>query len=173
MNFVCEILTIARILCFGFFVSKAFLWLIPHRVVTLTNFIQDGSYQHYRFQGSHDIVRGDQPRHIWVKTTALNIFCLRDYFMLRSQFLGAFATLRKVTVSFSMSVRLPAWNNSASTGWICMKFDISEFFENLWGEFRFDYNLRRITVLYIETYIFFYNISLSSSQNEKCFRQKL
>jgi hypothetical protein len=31
-------------------------------------------------------------------------------------FLGAFAELRKGTVSFFMSVRLSAWNNSAPTG---------------------------------------------------------
>ena len=31
-------------------------------------------------------------------------------------FLGAFAKFRKVTISFFMSVRLSAWNNSAFTG---------------------------------------------------------
>jgi len=38
--------------------------------------------------------------------------------------LGAFVRLRKATVSFVVSVRLSAWNNSASTGRIFMKFDI-------------------------------------------------
>ena len=38
--------------------------------------------------------------------------------------LGAFATLRKATVSFVVSVRLSATNNSASTGGIFIKFDI-------------------------------------------------
>ena len=46
---------------------------------------------------------------------------------------GAFAKLRKATVSFVMSVRLsvclPARDNSASTGWVFMKFDIWAFFE--------------------------------------------
>ena len=41
-----------------------------------------------------------------------------------STVLGAFTTLRKATVSFVVSVRLSAWNNSASTGRIFMKFDI-------------------------------------------------
>jgi hypothetical protein len=41
-----------------------------------------------------------------------------------STVLGAFVTLRKSTVSFAVSVRLFAWNNSASTGRIFMKFDI-------------------------------------------------
>ena len=31
-------------------------------------------------------------------------------------FLGAFAKLRKATISFIMSVRLPAWNNSPLDG---------------------------------------------------------
>jgi hypothetical protein len=47
---------------------------------------------------------------------------------------GAFAKLRKATVSF-MSVDLSAWNNSAATGRIFMKFDIGGFFENLSRKF--------------------------------------
>jgi len=47
-------------------------------------------------------------------------------------FLGAIAKLRKATISLFMSVRLSirpsAWNNSASTGRIFMKFDIWGFF---------------------------------------------
>jgi hypothetical protein len=39
-------------------------------------------------------------------------------------FLGAFAKLRKATISFVMSVRLPSWNISAPTGRIFMKSDI-------------------------------------------------
>jgi hypothetical protein len=46
-------------------------------------------------------------------------------------FLGAFAKLRKAIISFVMSVCPSAWNNSAPTGWIFMKFDIWAFFENL------------------------------------------
>jgi len=56
-----------------------------------------------------------------------------------SLFLGAFAILQKVTISLVMSVRLPAclsicpsaWNNSAPTGWIFMKFSIWLFFKYL------------------------------------------
>jgi len=36
-------------------------------------------------------------------------------------FLGAFATLGKVTIII-MSVRPPAWNNSATAEWVCVKF---------------------------------------------------
>jgi hypothetical protein len=48
------------------------------------------------------------------------------------EFLGAFAT-----ISFVMSVRPPAWNNSAPTGLIFMKFDIWALFENLSRKFKF------------------------------------
>ena len=47
------------------------------------------------------------------------------------QFLGAFAKLQKEIISFIMSVRLSACNNSAPTRRIFMKFDISEFFETV------------------------------------------
>jgi len=43
--------------------------------------------------------------------------------------LGAFAKLRKATISFVMSVRLSGhpsvWNNSTPTGRIFMKFDMT------------------------------------------------
>jgi hypothetical protein len=45
--------------------------------------------------------------------------------------LGAFAKLRKATISFVMSVFLSAWNNSIPTGRIFMKFDILVILENL------------------------------------------
>jgi len=45
-------------------------------------------------------------------------------FEVGTQFLGAFAKLRKAAISFVMSVRLSAWNNSAPTGRIFIKFDI-------------------------------------------------
>jgi hypothetical protein len=45
-----------------------------------------------------------------------------------AEFLGAFAKVRKATISFVISVRpfvrLSAWNNSAPTGQIFMKFGI-------------------------------------------------
>ena len=47
---------------------------------------------------------------------------------------GAVAKLRKATVSFMSaypSVRPSAWNNSASTGLTSIKFDILNFFDNL------------------------------------------
>ena len=42
-------------------------------------------------------------------------------------FLGAFAKLRKATISFVISVCLSAWKNSAPIGRIFMKFDIGIF----------------------------------------------
>jgi hypothetical protein len=44
--------------------------------------------------------------------------------LLLLHFFGAFAKLRKATISFVMSIRLSAWNISAPTGRIFMKFDI-------------------------------------------------
>jgi len=46
------------------------------------------------------------------------------------QILGAFAQLRKAAVSFVVCVRSSAWNISATTGRIFMKFIIWVFFEN-------------------------------------------
>jgi len=46
-------------------------------------------------------------------------------------FLGPFAKLRKRNTGFVMSVRPAAWNNSAPTVRILMKFYISVFFEKL------------------------------------------
>jgi hypothetical protein len=42
-------------------------------------------------------------------------------------FLGVFAKFRKAAIDFVMSVRLSAWNNSAATGHILIKFDMSTF----------------------------------------------
>jgi len=54
-----------------------------------------------------------------------------------TRFLGTFEKLTKSTVSFITSVRLSAWNNSAPTGGIFLKFDIWVFFENLSRNFKF------------------------------------
>jgi hypothetical protein len=53
------------------------------------------------------------------------------------RFLGAFVKLWKANVSFVMSARLSAWNNSAPTGRNFIKFDICIFFENMPRKFRF------------------------------------
>jgi hypothetical protein len=52
-------------------------------------------------------------------------------------FLGTVVKLRKATISFVKSVRPSAWNNSAPTGQIFMKFDIWVFFEDLLRKFKF------------------------------------
>jgi hypothetical protein len=76
--------------------------------------------------------------------------------------LGAFAKLRKATISFFMSVCPTAWNKSASTGRIFMKVGIWVFFENLSRKFKFHWNMTRITgTLDEDKHIFFYIISLS------------
>ena len=45
-------------------------------------------------------------------------------------FLGAFALLRKATVILVMFILSSAWNTSAPTGWIFIKFGTWEFFGN-------------------------------------------
>ena len=61
------------------------------------------------------------------------------------RFLGAFAKLRKCTVSFVMSVRLSACYSLAPTGRVFMKFDILAFFENLLIKFKFHQYCTRTT----------------------------
>jgi len=64
--------------------------------------------------------------------------------------IGPFTKLRKATISFVTSVRLSAWNNLAPTGQIFVKFEIWVFFENLSRKFKFDWNLTRITGIYMQ-----------------------
>ena len=54
-------------------------------------------------------------------------------------FLGVFAKLQRATISFVvfLSVRPSAWNNSAPTGRIFLKFDIRVFFEKLSKKFTY------------------------------------
>jgi hypothetical protein len=61
-----------------------------------------------------------------------------------TSFLGAFENLRKATLSFVMSVCPSAWNNSAPTGRIFVKFSIWVFLENSSGKFKFRQNQSRI-----------------------------
>jgi len=61
------------------------------------------------------------------RCSVLRFVCVMEtvsvLFEVGTQFLGSFAKLRKATTCFVMSVRLSAWNNSAPTGRIFMKFD--------------------------------------------------
>jgi hypothetical protein len=75
--------------------------------------------------------------------------------------LGAFAKFRKPTISFVMSVCPSASNNSATTGWIFMKFYIRLLFDNLWIKFKFHSNLIKITGTLHEELRTFMIISLS------------
>jgi len=77
--------------------------------------------------------------------------------------LGAFAKLRRTTVSFVMSVRMSfrpsLWNTSAPTERILLKSHICVFFENLSIIFKFHSNLTRITCLVLEDHYTFMIIS--------------
>jgi len=59
--------------------------------------------------------------------------------------LGTFAKLRKATISFVMSVRLSAWNKSAPTERIFVKFGIWGVLEHLLRKLKFRYNRTRTT----------------------------
>ena len=63
-------------------------------------------------------------------------------------FLAAFAILRRLNISFVLCVCSPirpsAWNSSAPTRQIVIKFDIWVFFENLLGKFKIHLSLTRI-----------------------------
>jgi hypothetical protein len=60
-------------------------------------------------------------------------------------FLDVLAKLRKSTICFVVYVRPSAWNNSAPTKVIFIKFDIVIFFENLSRKFKYHLVLTRIT----------------------------
>jgi len=62
-----------------------------------------------------------------------------------SQLFRQVHNIAKTTISFVMSVRLSAKNNSVPAGRIFFKFCIWEVFENMSRKFIFDYNLTRIT----------------------------
>jgi hypothetical protein len=50
-----------------------------------------------------------------------------------SSIIMSYAQLRKATISVVMSVCLFAWNNTAATGWIFVKFYIGDFIK-IYGE---------------------------------------
>jgi hypothetical protein len=74
---------------------------------------------------------------------------LRTYDFL--SLLSALAKLRKATINFLVSLRLPIWNNSAPTARILMKFYSLLFFENLFRKFNFRYNRTKITLFCMKT----------------------
>jgi len=91
-----------------------------------------------------------------------------------------FRHLRKITKSdywlfhVCLSVLQFASNNVAPTGRILMKFDIWGFFENHLRESKIWSKCHKNNRYYTWRPVYIYdNISLISSQKEKCFKQKL
>ena len=89
--------------------------------------------------------------------------------------IGAFVQLRRATITFAMSIRLPVLTKQFGSHW-------TDFYE-IWHLSIFRKSVAKIQVLLISyknngyftwrpKYIFDH-ISLKSSQNENCFRQKL
>jgi hypothetical protein len=77
------------------------------------------------------------------------------------QVLGAFAQLRKATISFIMSVCPPTWNNSVPTRRVFIKCDISLFLENVFRKVKLHYNMIRITATVRQIHLFSSDIVLS------------
>jgi hypothetical protein len=89
-------------------------------------------------------------------------------------FLGELVNLQKArTISFVMSVRLSAWNNSSPTGRIFMESDIRTFLEILSRKFKFHINRTRITGTLHEAQYTFLIISrpVLLRMRKKCYRQ--
>jgi len=90
------------------------------------------------------------------------------------QFLGAIAKLQRTTISFVMSVCLPAWNNSAPTGWIFMTFDSSVFSETSVDTIQVSLKSGNNNKYFTRRCMYIYETILSNfSWNEKCHPQKL
>ena len=79
--------------------------------------------------------------------------------------------LRKATIGFVVNVLLSAWNNSAPTGRIFMKFDIWVFSETLSRKTRFIKSSKNNVYCTRRPAHIYDHFSLSWSYNEKCFRQ--
>jgi hypothetical protein len=85
--------------------------------------------------------------------------------------LGPFEKFRKATISFVMSVRPTASNNSAPNGRNVMKFYISVFFECLYRKIQFHWNLIRVTGnLHKKPTYNHDSILLNSSSSDKSFK---
>jgi hypothetical protein len=69
-----------------------------------------------------------------------DLFLKQGFHISTSQWciLDDFAILQRAAISFFMFVCPSAWNNSASTERIFIKFGIWVFFENLSEKFKFD-----------------------------------
>jgi len=83
---------------------------------------------------------------------------LNSVVILFSAFLGTFAKLQKVTISFAMSLHSSvcpsAWNYLAPNGQVFIKFYIFDYLiQNISRNLKFYWNLTRITVLYIKTFV--------------------
>jgi hypothetical protein len=113
---------------------------------------------------------------VTICTTEFNI---KEFYVLApGAFLGAFAILRKATISFVVSVRssvLPsAWNNPAPTGWIFTEVHIWVFFEKKFRENSSFIKIGKEKCYFTWRPVYiFCHISLISSYNETFIRQYL
>jgi hypothetical protein len=98
---------------------------------------------------------------------------ISENYWIEGDFLGAFAKLRKATVSFVTSVCPSAWNNSAPTRRVLMKLDIWDFCENLSRKCKLRWNPTWITgTLHKERFtfmtIFLWILRIRNISNKSC-----
>jgi len=92
-----------------------------------------------------------------------------------NSFLGAFVEPRRATISCQSvrpSVCPLAWNKSAPTRRIFVKFDMCIFRKSV-AKIKISLKSDKNNGYLTRRRMYVYNITLNSSQNEKCVRQKL
>ena len=99
------------------------------------------------------------------------IYILNAFYVQVVGFLDVFTKLRKVTISFIMSVSPSPWNNLAPTGRIFMKFDISDFSKICRENSSFIKTGHEQQVLYMKNNIHFLSYLPHFFLDKKCFRQ--
>jgi hypothetical protein len=83
--------------------------------------------------------------------------------MIQGSFLSAFVKLQKATITFVTSVCPSAWNKSAPTGRIFIKFNIRVFFEKSMGKVQFPLISDKNNKYSTRRPMYIYKISLNSS----------
>jgi hypothetical protein len=125
------------------------LTFLLHCLVSLfSSHIWPAAFKNFRYSFSNDFCRSKGIFFCWCSKESdwctIHLWPANPCSHPCTSFLGAFANLWKATLSFVMSVFLSAWNNSAPTGRIFVKFNIWIFFENSSGKYKFRYNQSRI-----------------------------
>jgi hypothetical protein len=106
-------------------------------VLCQPSLIHNGHRRYFKSSAKLRISGNIPPLPLYAFMTWTTLLFSLFYWFKYSFLLGAFANLRKATISFVMSVCPSAWNNSVPTGRILMRLDIWAFFENLSRKVKF------------------------------------